>query len=250
MTAIIAEDEPLLRREIRDSLRTLWPDLIVSAEAADGLEAIQAIDRFAPDIVFLDIQMPGRSGLEVATHVSGKAHVVFISAFDQHALTAFERGAVDYILKPVSLARLRVSVERLQARLLEPPMDLHALVGFLKNAAPSEPQYLKWLSVPHGSELRIVTAAEVCYLRADNKYTTIATRSATYLLNSTLKQMKEKLDPAMFWQIHRSIIVNVGAIDTIYRSFRGTLEVKLKERKEILPVSDAHSHLFKPPVSR
>jgi DNA-binding LytR/AlgR family response regulator len=250
LTAIIAEDEPLLRREIRDSLRTLWPDLIVSAEAADGLEAIQAIDRFAPDIVFLDIQMPGRSGLEVATHVSGKAHVVFISAFDQHALTAFERGAVDYILKPVSLARLRVSVERLQARLLEPPMDLHALVGFLKNAAPSEPQYLKWLSVPHGSELRIVTAAEVCYLRADNKYTTIATRSATYLLNSTLKQMKEKLDPAMFWQIHRSIIVNVGAIDTIYRSFRGTLEVKLKERKEILPVSDAHSHLFKPPVSR
>jgi DNA-binding LytR/AlgR family response regulator len=239
-----------LRREIRDSLRTLWPDLIVNAEAADGFEAIQAIDRFAPDIVFLDIQMPGLSGLDVATHVSGKAHVVFISAFDQHALTAFERGAVDYILKPVSLARLKVSVERLQARLLEPPMDLHALVGLLKNAAPSEPQYLKWLSVPHGSELRIVTAAEVCYLRADNKYTSIATRSATFLLNSTLKQMKEQLDPAVFWQIHRSIIVNVGAIDTIYRSFRGTLEVKLKERKEILPVSDAHSHLFKPPVSR
>jgi DNA-binding LytR/AlgR family response regulator len=239
-----------LRREIRDSLRTLWPDLIVNAEAADGIEAIRAIDRFAPDIVFLDIQMPGLSGLEVATHVSGKAHVVFISAFDQHALTAFERGAMDYILKPVSLARLKVSVERLQARLLEPPMDLHALVGLLKSAAPSEPQYLKWLSVPHGSELRIVTAAEVCYLRADNKYTSIATRSATFLLNSTLKQMKEQLDPAMFWQIHRSIIVNVGAIDTIYRSFRGTLEVKLKERKEILPVSDAHSHLFKPPVSR
>ncbi len=246
-TAIIAEDEPLLRAEIREALRTLWPELTVGAEAANGFEAIKAADRLAPDIVFLDIQMPGISGLEVAAHVSGRAHVVFISAFDQHALAAFERGAVDYILKPMSISRLRITVERLQARLHNAPMDIQALVAMLKNGGRTEPQYLKWLSVPHGSELRIVTATEVCYLRADNKYTTLATRTGTYLLNSTLKQMKEKLDPAAFWQIHRSIIVNVSAIDAIHRSFRGTLEVKLKGRSEILPVSSAHAHLFKPP---
>jgi DNA-binding LytR/AlgR family response regulator len=247
LTAIIAEDEPLLRLEIRESLRTLWPDLLISAETADGLETMQAVDRLAPDIIFLDIQMPGATGLEVAARVSGKVHVVFISAFDQHALAAFERGAIDYILKPISTARLKLAVERLQARLRHPPMDLQELVALLRSRTASEPQYLKWLSVPDGSELRIVTAAEVCYLRADNKYTTVVTRNATFLLNSSLKQMKEKLDPAIFWQIHRSIIVNISAIDTIYRSFRGSLEVKLKERTEILPVSSANAYLFKPP---
>jgi DNA-binding LytR/AlgR family response regulator len=247
ITAIIAEDEPLLRLEIRESLRTLWPQLVISAEAADGFEAIQAVDRLAPDIVFLDIHMPGATGLEVAAHVSGKVHVVFISAFDQHALAAFEQGAIDYILKPISAARLKLAVERLQMRLRHPPVDVQQLVALLKGHAAGEPQYLRWLSVPDGSELRIVTAAEVCYLRADNKYTTVATRNASFLLNSTLKQMKEKLDPALFWQIHRSIIVNVSAIDTIYRSFRGGLEVKLKERSEILPVSGANAYLFKPP---
>ena len=245
-SALIAEDEPLLRVEIREALRSLWPDLSIVAEAADGHEAIRAIDRFAPDIVFLDIQMPGLSGLDVAAHISGRAHVVFISAFDQHALAAFERGAIDYILKPIAVGRLKLAVERLQRRLRDPPLDLEELVAALRNRGGGEPRYVKWLSVPHGSELRIVTVAEVCYLRADNKYTTIATRDANYLLNATLKQMKEKLDPAVFWQIHRSIIVNVSAIDTIYRSFRGSLEVKLKYRTEILPVSGANAHLFKP----
>jgi DNA-binding LytR/AlgR family response regulator len=247
VTAIIAEDEPLLRLEIREALQTLWANLMIVAESADGFEAIQAVDRFAPDVVFLDIRMPGVSGLDVAAHVSGRAHVVFISAFDEHALAAFERGAVDYLLKPLSIARMKLTVERLQARLRDPPVDLQGLVTLLRGARTSEPQYLKWLSVPHGSELRIVTAAEVCYLRSDNKYTTVATRNATFLLNSTLKQMKERLDPAMFWQIHRSIIVNVSAIDTLYRSIRGSLEVKLEERSEILPVSAAHAHHFKPP---
>jgi DNA-binding LytR/AlgR family response regulator len=247
LTAVIAEDEPLLRQEIRELLRTLWPDLSICAETADGLDTIQAVDRLAPDILFLDIQMPGATGLEVAAHVSGRVHVVFISAFDQHALAAFERGAIDYILKPISTARLKLAVERLQTRLRHPPVDLQQLVALLRHGGAAEPQYLKWLSVPDGSELRIVTAAEVCYLRADNKYTTVVTRSASFLLNSSLKQMKEKLDPALFWQIHRSIIVNVSAIDTIYRSFRGSLEVKLKERTEILPVSSANAYLFKPP---
>jgi DNA-binding LytR/AlgR family response regulator len=246
-TAIVAEDEPLLRAELRDTLRALWPELRISAEAADGLQAIEAFDRHGPNILFLDIQMPGATGIDVARHASGKAHVVFITAYDAYALAAFEQGAIDYILKPISEERLKVTIDRLRERLREPPADLRGLAELLKAAVGGEPRYLKWLSVPHGSELRVVASAEILYLRADNKYTTVHTRSASFLLNSSLKDMLSKLDPAIFWQIHRSIIVNIGAIETIYRSFRGSLEVKLKERAELLPVSAAHAHLFKQP---
>jgi DNA-binding LytR/AlgR family response regulator len=244
-TAVIAEDEPLLRTEIREALQTVWPELRVCAEAGDGIQAIAALDRHAPNVLFLDIQMPGASGIEVARHASGKAHVVFITAYDAYALEAFEQGALDYILKPISLERIKVTVSRLQERLREAPADLHGLADILKSAVAGETRYLKWLTVPRGSELRVVATAEISYLRADNKYTTVNTRSATFLLNSSLKEMQRKLDPAVFWQIHRSIVVNVGAIDTIYRSFRGSLEVKLKDRSELLPVSAAHAHLFK-----
>lgn len=246
-TAIIAEDEPLLRTEIRETLRTLWPELRVSAEVADGLQAIEAFDRHGPNILFLDIQMPGATGIDVARHASSKAHVVFITAYDTYALSAFEQGAIDYILKPISEERFRVTIERLRGRLREPPADLQGLAELLKSAVGNEPRYLKWLSVPHGSELRVLATAEILYFRADNKYTTANTRSSTFLLNSSLKEMQGKLDPAVFWQIHRGIIVNVGAIDTIYRSFRGSLEVKLKGRDELLPVSAAHVHRFKQP---
>jgi DNA-binding LytR/AlgR family response regulator len=246
-TAIIAEDEPLLRTEIREALHALWPELELRADVADGLQAIAAIDRYAPDIVFLDIKMPGLSGLDVAQHASGKAHVVFISAYDEFALAAFEQGAIDYILKPIATDRMGVTVARLKERLREPPADLEGIAELLKGVAGTEPRYLKWLTVPRGSDLQVVAVAEISYLRADNKYTSVATRSSTFLLNSSLKEMKEKLDPSMFWQIHRSIIVNVGAIDTIFRSFRGALEVKLKERSELLPVSAAHAHLFRQP---
>jgi DNA-binding LytR/AlgR family response regulator len=183
----------------------------------------------------------------VARHASGKAHVVFITAHDDYAVAAFEQGAIDYILKPISEERVKLTIGRLRDRLREPPADLHGLAELLKSTVAGEARYLKWLSVPHGSELRVVATAEILYLRADNKYTTVNTRSSTFLLNSSLKEMQRKLDPAVFWQIHRSIIVNVGAIDTIYRSFRGSLEVKLKDRAELLPVSAAHTHLFKQP---
>lgn len=249
-SAIIAEDEPLVRTEIRDMLSALWPELVICAEVGDGVAAIAALERFAPNIFFLDIQMPGLNGLEVAQRLSGKAHVVFISAFDQYAIAAFEHGALDYVLKPLSVSRMKVTVERLQARLSDPPADLSEIAQLLKNLAPPESRYLKWLTVPHGGELRVIAVTEICYLQADNKYTTLATPQGTFLVTVTLKQMKEKLDPQLFWQIHRSVVVNVGAIDTIYRTFRGGLEVKLKERGELLPVSAAYAHLFRDSARR
>jgi DNA-binding LytR/AlgR family response regulator len=245
LTAVIAEDEPLLREEIRNTLTEVWPELTLCAEAADGLQAIEALETFKPDILFLDIQMPGRNGLEVARHASGKAHVVFITAYDAYAVQAFEEGALDYVLKPISAERMKLTVERLKGRLLDPPADLSNLADMLRTLVKPEVQYLKWLTVPHASELRVVAVSEILYLKADNKYTTIATRSSTFLLSSSLKEMQAKLDPAVFWQIHRSTVVNISAIDTIYRSFRGALEIKLKDRSELLAVSAAHAHLFK-----
>jgi DNA-binding LytR/AlgR family response regulator len=243
--AIIAEDEPLLRAEIRETLRLLWPELRICAEAGDGQQAVEALEQFGPNILFLDIHMPGLNGIEVARQASGRAHVVFITAYDNYAVDAFKDGALDYIVKPISPERMKVTVERLRDRLREPPADLTGLVDMLKSAVGGESRYLKWLTVPHGSELRVLAVSEILYLRADNKYTTVNTRSSSFLLNSSLKEMQGKLDPNVFWQIHRGVVVNVSAIDTIYRSFRGTLELKLKDRNELLPVSAPHAHLFK-----
>lgn len=244
-TAVIAEDEPLQRAELRDALGKHWPELQISAEVGDGIQAIAALDRYSPSVAFLDIQMPGLNGLEVARHASGRSHVVFITAYDQYALTAFEHGALDYILKPIEPGRLTVMIARLRERLREQPADLGSLLDLLKRSVSGGPQYLKWLTVPKGAELHVVAVSEIHYLRADNKYTTVATRSATFLLSSPLREMQEKLDPAVFWRINRGIIVNVSSIETIFRSFRGALEIKLKDRSERLPVSAAHAHLFK-----
>ncbi len=243
--AVIAEDEPPIRQEIREILGQVWPDLRIVAEVGDGVEALAAVERFRPDVFFLDIQMPGLDGLTVAQRLNGQAHVVFITAFDRYAVSAFEQGALDYVLKPISVPRLRLTVERLRTRLAEPPADLSRIAELLKDMAPAESKYIKWLTVPHGSELRVVAVAEISYLRADTKYTTVVTPHGSFLMNASLRQMREKLDPQVFWQIHRSVVVNVGAIDTIYRSFRGTLEVKVRGHDELLRVSAAHVHLFR-----
>ncbi len=244
-TAVIAEDEPLLRAELRETLSKLWPELIICAEASDGFEALQALRQHSPRVMFLDIQMPGLSGLEVAQQASGKSNIVFISAYDRHAIEAFERGAIDYVQKPLSAARLSTTIDRLKQKLHADPADLRDVAELLRGLSPQGANYLKWLSVPYGGEVRLIMIEDICYLQADNKYTTVATASAQFLLSSTLKLVKEKLDPHMFWQIHRSVVVNVAAIRAVHRSFRGTLEVKLKERSEVLPVSAAYAHLFK-----
>jgi DNA-binding LytR/AlgR family response regulator len=246
-TAVIAEDEPIIRREIRKMLSELWPQLTILAEAGDGVEALACIASATPDIVFLDIQMPGLNGMDVAQRLGGRAHIVFITAFDSYAVSAFEQGALDYLVKPVTSARMQLAVERLRGRLGETPADLGRLTALLKAVVPAESNYLRWLTVPQGTELRVVAVEEVSYLRADHKYTTVVTPEGSFLMNASLKEMRQKLDPEVFWQIHRSVIVNVAAIDRIYRTFRGALEVKLKERGELLPVSAAHAHLFRNP---
>jgi len=247
-TAVIAEDEPVLRAEMRELLAQLWPDLQISGEAADGEEALRLVESLTPDIAFLDIHLPALSGLLVAQRASRRSHVVFITAFDQYAVTAFEQGAVDYVVKPLLAERFAVTVQRLQARLNQAPAELSGLIGRLQEGlAAAKPRHLKWLTVPVGNDLRLVTAQEICYLRADHKYTCVATRSSTYLLNASLRHMGEQLDPDTFWQVHRGIIVNVAAIHTVHRSFRGGLEIRLKERAEVLPVSASYAHLFSPP---
>jgi DNA-binding LytR/AlgR family response regulator len=244
-TALIAEDEPLLRVELREALAALWPELEICAETGDGATTLLAFERYKPTILFLDIHMPGLTGLEIAEQASGRAHVVFVTAFNEHATAAFEQGALDYVVKPFSVARLAKTVARLKERVRHTPADMTGLAEALRAAAPTETTYVRWLTVPHGRELRVVTTDEICYLRAANKYTSLFTANAEYLLTNTLKTMREKLDPRSFWQIHRSFVVNVAAIQTIHRSFHGSFEVQLKQRHELLPVSEAYSHLFR-----
>jgi DNA-binding LytR/AlgR family response regulator len=244
-TALIAEDEPLLRTELREALTALWPELTICAETGDGAATLLALERHKPTILFLDIHMPGLTGLEIAEHASGRSHVVFVTAFSEHATAAFEQGALDYVVKPFSVARLAKTVTRLKERLRTTPADLSGLTETLRAATAPETRYVRWLTVPHGRELRVVTTEEICYLRAANKYTSLFTANAEYLLTHTLKTMREKLDPRSFWQIHRSFVVNVAAIQTIHRSFHGSFEVQLKQRRELLPVSEAYSHLFR-----
>jgi DNA-binding LytR/AlgR family response regulator len=242
--AVIAEDEPLLRAELRESLAKLWPELVVCAEAEDGVEALHAIEQHDPDILFLDIQMPGLSGLEVARQAGSRCHVVFVTAYDKYAVSAFEQGAVDYVMKPFSPARLATTIARLKETAGTAPANLEGLLQTLiRNSAPKE--YLRWITASQGQELRLITVEEICYFQADNKYTLVVTPHQESLIRRPIKELAQELDPAMFWQIHRGTVINVSAIAGVHRDIGGQLRVKLKERKETLPVSDPYVHLFK-----
>jgi len=241
--SVIAEDEPVLRAELRETLAKLWPELVVSAEAEDGVEALRAIEQHDPDILFLDIQMPGLSGLEVARQAGRRCHVVFVTAYDEYAVAAFEQGAVDYVMKPFSPARLATTIARLKEKAHTAPANLEGLLQTL--ARNSAKEHLRWITASQGQELRLITVEEICYFQADNKYTLVVTPHQESLIRRPIKELVQELDPAMFWQIHRGTVINVNAIAGVQRDMSGQLRVKLKERKETLPVSDAYVHLFK-----
>jgi len=243
-TALIAEDEPLLADELIEHLAALWPELQIVGRAGDGVAALHAVEAHAPDIAFLDIHMPRLTGLDVARQIAGRCHVVFITAFDQHALGAFEAGAIDYVMKPLALARLVTTVQRLKARVLQPPSDLSTVPGLAKAGTPAPTRFLQWIRVSRGSAVRLLTVDEICYFRADSKYTLVVTRDAESLIRKTIKELLLELDPNLFWQIHRSVIVNVRAIDSVLRR-GGELAVRLKQRDETLAVSEPHHHIFR-----
>jgi DNA-binding LytR/AlgR family response regulator len=244
-TAVIAEDEPLLRDELQDALATLWPELELKAEAEDGIEALRALEIHEPDILFLDIEMPGATGLDVARVASGRCHVVFVTAFEQYAVAAFEQGAVDYVVKPFAPARLASAITRVKERLRGAPANLDRVLKTLAEQRRSQQRYLRWISVAQGRTVRLITVEEVCYFQADNKYTTVVTASSRSLINKTIKELADELDPTVFLQVHRSTIVNVNAISAVHRDHRGRQQIELKHRQGMLPVSASFAHLFR-----
>jgi DNA-binding LytR/AlgR family response regulator len=243
-TAILAEDEPLLADELADLLRVLWPQLRIVARVCDGVAALNAIDDHRPDVTFLDIHMPLLNGIDVARQVAGRCHVAFITSYDEHALDAFEAGAMDYVLKPPTAARLATTVQRLKSRLQQPPADLRRALQDLVERAPAAPRHLQWINATRGAAVRLITVEEILYFKSDQKYTLVVTADTEALIKKTIRTLTTELDPTMFWQVHRSTIVNVHAIDSVIRDDRGNLTLRLKQRSETLPVSEAYMYLF------
>jgi DNA-binding LytR/AlgR family response regulator len=237
--ALIVEDEPLLAAELRDQLQALWPELEIAGHAANGVEAVSMLEALRPDVVFLDIQIPGLSGMEVAQHVGEATQIVFVTAYAEHAVQAFEAGAVDYIVKPVTAARLLQTVKRLKTRSVAPVPS-----GVWQQIAPAPVQHLKWIRASSGNAVRLVMVRDVLYFRAEDKYTRVVTHDGEALIRLPLKNLIEQLDPTQFAQIHRGAIVNLEAVDRIDRD--GTaMEIRLKGRAEKLAVSEAYTRQFK-----
>lgn len=244
-TAILAEDEPILRAQLEAKLRKLWPELDIVDSVEDGAAALEALEERTPDFMFLDIQMPEMTGLEVARHVAGRSHVVFVTAYDQYAIQAFETGAVDYVLKPVTDERFALTIERLKAKVATPAPDLGALLAKLSRQMNPQRERLQWIKATIGQNLRLIPVGEVLFFQSDEKYTRVVTKDAEALIKTPIRELLDGLDPDAFWQIHRSTIVNASAIAAVTRDFRGQAHVKVKGREDSLVVSRIYSHLFK-----
>lgn len=253
--ALIIDDERLMRDQVRDALVKAWPELEIAGEAANGIDAIAAIEAHQPDIIFLDIRMPGMTGLEVAALVADRVHIVFVTAYDQHAIEAFDRGAVDYLLKPVDDERLELTIARLKQRLtggkatssanVQPELaELIAQLAQKLHPNLGKPQ-LRWIKATIGGNLRLIPVEEVVYFQADDKYTRVFTAQSEALIRSPIKDLTEELDSDRFWKIHRATIVNASEIVGVARDVRDRLMVSLKGRSEKLEVSRSFTHLFK-----
>jgi DNA-binding LytR/AlgR family response regulator len=248
VTALIADDESPMRDQLRARLREAWPELDIVAEATNGMEAVTLAQQHKPDIVFLDIRMPGQSGIEAARHLYDSCHIIFVTAYDQYAIDAFEQGAMDYLLKPVSSDRLRTTCERLRSRLSKSPDNigdqLAQLATILERGPEKKPEYLKWIQAQVGQSLRMISTKEVLFFQSDEKYTVVQTAQAELLIRKTLKELEAELDPDEFWRIHRSTLVRVDAIAEVTRDERGRQMLKVKGHPNALEVSRNHSGLF------
>ena len=269
-TALIVDDEAPMRDYLRTVLANAWPELTIIGEAANGIAAIEEADQLKPDLIFLDIRMPGKNGLEAALELTRQSQVVFVTAYNEYAVDAFDRGAVDYLLKPVDPERLQKTVLRLKERLAEKRAQTattnnvkvsdnemnHAaqsqqmkqllqqiMAQQLQQVAPPR-QYLRWIQASVGNALRMISTNEIVFFRSDDKYTLVQTDQAEYLIRKTLKELEDELDPDEFWRIHRSTLVRVTAIAEVTRDFKGKQMLGLKGRSEKLEISRNHAYLF------
>lgn len=242
-TALIAEDEPLLREQLKRRIAEAWPELAISIEAGNGADAVSAFEVQPTDIAFLDIRMPGMTGLDVARAIGDRAHIVFVTAYDEYAIAAFEEGAVDYLLKPVTPERLAKVVVRLKARLSTPPLDLDTLLHRL--ASREGNTHLKWIRASLGAALRMLPVEDVIFFQAEDKYTKVVTADGEALIKKPIRELFDELDPEAFWQIHRSTIVSLRAIAKVERDWRDQPVISLKGRPEKLVVSRTFAHRFK-----
>lgn len=247
ITALIADDEEPMRAQLRARLATAWSDLCVVAEAANGVQAVELAGLHKPDIAFLDIRMPAMSGIEAARKLYDRCHIVFVTAYDQYALDAFEQGAMDYLLKPVSAERLATTCERLRRRVAQAPQDIGAQLAKLTQVlqgGAARPEYLRWIQAQVGGSLRMVSTREILFFQSDEKYTRVQTATAELLIRKTLKELVDELDPDEFWRIHRSTLVRVDAIASVSRDMRGRQMLKVRNYPDELEVSRNHAHLF------
>jgi DNA-binding LytR/AlgR family response regulator len=251
-TALIADDEPLLRERLATHLRRLWPELTIAAEARNGREAVELFDAHQPQVVFLDVHMPGMNGIEAARSIARRALLVFVTAYEQYAVQAFEQGALDYLVKPFDEARLADTVQRLQQRLARPEAAATASIDAVldrmadelrRRASPR--QWLRWIKASVGPSLRLIPVDQIAYLRSDEKYTLVVWDGGEALIRSGIRELADALDPGHFAQVHRSVIVNLHRIAQVTRGANETAEVHLKGRSEVLPVSRSYVHQFR-----
>jgi DNA-binding LytR/AlgR family response regulator len=243
-TILVAEDEPLMRERLLAMLEVSWPEAKVVLVAENGNDAWDGFLEHEPDVCFLDIRMPGLSGLEVAAKIGQEAHVVFVTAYDQYAVQAFDAGAVDYLLKPVQADRLARAIDRIRAKLATPPADMAPVLRELKALAP-EPERMKWIRATVGKQIKLIDVNDVLFFQSDTKYTRIVLPDFEALVRIPLKDLVGGLDPERFWQIHRSTLIAVNAIAAVTRDFRGRQIVAVKGHPQKLEVSRSYTHLFK-----
>lgn len=250
ITAIIADDEPLLRHHLDKSLSEVWPDLEIVATCGDGKQALEKIAQYTPDIVFLDIRMPELDGMAVAkqlVQLEQQPLVVFVTAFDQYAINAFEQNALDYLLKPINEERLEHCCQKLQqhlhAKSNKQAPDINHLLAQISQLTPKQQQYLRWIKAAQGDDIHLISTNDVLYFKAEEKYVSIYTDESEYLIRTPIKELLQQLDPDLFWKIHRSTVVRVAAIDKVTKDFTGRMYVKMAGHK--LAVSRAQQGLFK-----